>query len=93
MLLENRSQWRGTYRELLAQLKQNRDQDDWGGTRFPDSARTLACTIRRYAPALRMVGIEMQSLGHTRSGYGLVSTKCEPQSPRSSAIQQETVTM
>ena len=93
MLLESRSQWRGTYRELLAELKQNRDHDDWGGTRFPDSAKALSCSVRRVAPALRMVGIGMQSLGHKKHGTEIIFTKREAHLPGIEVTSREAVTM
>ena len=76
-LMESRSQWRGTYRELLAQLKSTRGQEDWGGKQFPDSPKALACSMRRVAPALRIVGIEIQAAGHSRVGCGVILAKRE----------------
>jgi hypothetical protein len=74
-LIENRSQWRGTYRELLAQLKNTRGPEDSGGKQFPDSPKALACAVRRLAPALRIGGIEIHSMGHTKQGNLVLVTK------------------
>ena len=74
-LLDNRLTWRGTYTELLSQLRSQRGPEDWGSKQFPETPRALSGALRRIAPALRLLGIELEALGHGMNGSRLSITK------------------
>jgi hypothetical protein len=78
-LLELRSQWRGTYSELLTQLRSQRGIEDWGSRQFPETPRALSGALRRIAPALRIMGIELEALGHGMNGSRIALSKRAPQ--------------
>lgn len=59
-LLETKGEWSGTASELLAELTQRAPEQIQKSRRWPTSPQSLSNQLNRAAPALRMVGIEIQ---------------------------------
>jgi hypothetical protein len=94
-LVEAEGIWFGTARELLETLEQERFTNDKTRKKreWPSSPRKLSGDLRRLAPNLRKLGIEVKFAedlgpeGHTRKGnlirLGLTGKTPSPPSPRS----------
>lgn len=58
--------WEGTLKQLKSLLDNNYHQEGEG---WPKSPRGLGETLRRMAPALRELGVEVSFTGHRRDGW------------------------
>lgn len=64
-LANDRKEYNGTIKQLKATLDESYHQQGEG---WPKSPRGLSEALRRTAPALREIGIEIEFLGHQRDG-------------------------
>lgn len=60
-LVNNVAQWEGTPTELLVTLEQTADERTKGDKRWPGNARAMGAELKRLAPALRSVGVDVQT--------------------------------
>jgi hypothetical protein len=67
-LVEANGIWQGTARELLAELATHASESIRKTRDWPTSARSLSGELRRLAPNLRKVGIDLSFPGHTKKG-------------------------
>ena len=65
MMNKRRYPWEGTVGELKALLDHNHRQEGEG---WPKSPRGLSDTLRRMSPALAELGLNIEFLGHQRTG-------------------------
>ena len=72
--------WEGTATELLAALKTRVDERVAGSKLFPQTASSLGNRLRRVAPALRFVGIDVDTgrIGNKRQRLIRISLTREP---------------
>lgn len=87
--IEKKGEWEGTAQELLKKLSKNEftDFDTRDGRFWPKSPRGMGTALRRIAPNLSALGVEVQFVGKTgRSGTRLITiSKTGNKSPASPA--------
>ena len=86
-LFEMGKTWEGTYLALLGELNSIRGSDR---SNWPKSPLGLAGQLKRIAPGLRQLGIEIEPLGHTRNGSRIRITRSREE--ESSAKERHIVT-
>ena len=72
-----RTAWTGTAGELLGELNTATEDGIRSAPCWPRSPRGLSNGLRRLAPGLRAVGIDVEQLGRGRQGYALM-IRCAP---------------
>ena len=65
VFMSGQRQWAGTYLVLLGELSSTPGVDR---SHWPRSPRALSGQLKRLAPGLRRVGLEIEALGHGRAG-------------------------
>ena len=73
--------WEGTTTDLLAALRTLVDERVAGSKLFPQTSNSLGARVRRVAPALRAVGIDVATgrIGHKRQRLICISLKAKQQ--------------
>ena len=73
--------WEGTTTELLAALRDRVDERVAGSKLFPQTSSSLGARVRRVAPALRAVGIDVVTgrIGHKRQRLTRISLTAKPE--------------
>lgn len=69
----NRKEWEGTVKALKSSLEEYHRQDSEG---WPRSIKGMGDVLRRMAPALRGVGINVEFLGRQRDGWHVRISSC-----------------
>ena len=93
-LMHGKATWTGTVRELLVELEAHhsdekaRKQRDW-----PKSPRKLSADLRRLAPSLRRIGLNVEFGQHTEKGTSVRlewvrKTPSVPSVPSASGVQK-----
>lgn len=59
--METRTEWEGTAKELLAELEKIADEATTKRKDWPDKPRVLSDALRRIAPAMRTIGIDIKT--------------------------------
>jgi hypothetical protein len=67
-MMNARTLWRGTATELLSELEKLADEKTMRLRIWPATPRALAGVLKRLAPNLRQVGVEVETGGHTGRG-------------------------
>jgi len=92
-LVEALGSWRGTARELLSVLEGYTDEKTRKGRDWPTNPRNLSGELRRLAPNLRKLGVEVTFDGHTRKGNLIrleqIHKTPSPPSPPSPAAKEK----
>jgi len=70
----NRKEWEGTVKALKSALEEYHRQDSEG---WPRSIKGMGDVLRRMAPALRGVGINIEFLGRQRDGWHVRISSCD----------------
>jgi hypothetical protein len=94
VLMEMRTEWAGTASTLLGALTQAVSERVAKSKSWPDTPRTLTGRLRRAAPFLRKIGIEisLEREGHTRTRTIHITTFPAPEDPRRPANGGHTTT-
>lgn len=69
--MADRPAWSGIYGDLLRSLNEVADDQTRNARGWPTTARTLANQLRRLAPGLRAVGVDVHEMGKGERGIGV----------------------
>lgn len=84
-LMDGCERWHGVLRELLVELESHHSDEKTRGRKdWPKSPRKLSGDLRRLAPSLRKLGIDVTFHEHTKNGTPITLEQvCETPSPSS----------
>lgn len=74
-LMEEKTEWQGTHTELLGELEKEAGERISESKSFPKNANALSRRLRRSAPSLRKIGVEIEHRKEGRVGKRMVYIK------------------